>query len=107
MLDDQFGSRRDLQIAAVGRGRGVALSNESLRVRAILVPRRDAEAGVFIVQRTAGELFNASGVNAVVLPVPVSADDREMTDLILLQPGEEGIRFVAKAAEIGVIVDLL
>ena len=96
MLDGQVVTGGDLQETAVGCRRRVFLLDQPLRVRAILRTRRDTETGVFIVQRATGELFDTRGMDAVVLPVPVSADDFEVTNLILLQPGEESNRFVAE-----------
>jgi len=107
MLDQQLISRADLQEAALGRDRGVGLLHEGLRVGAFPGSGHHAHAGVFIVERTAGKLVNAGRMDAVILPVTITANEREIVDPVLLQPGEESIGFMPETAEVSVVVDLL
>ena len=90
---------------APGRLRvNVRLADQALRVGRGLVTRLDPGDGIFVVERANRELLETLRVDAVVLPVPVAAENEHVFDLLPGEPSEKGIRLGAEALGIRVVV---
>ena len=66
----------------------------------------DAESGIGVDQRAAGELLETRSVPGVVLPVTVAAQDVEVLveKAVSAEPVEELAAFVPEAADVAVVV---
>ena len=82
------------------------LFDQALRIGGFRVAGMDAFDGVFVVERADGEFFNSCGMNAVVLPVPVTTEDEDIFDFLLLQPREKRVRLGAETRVVRVVVAL-
>ena len=79
--------------------------DEAFRIGAGRGEGLGAEARVFVIECTTGKLLKSVGVNGVVLPVTVTTDIVDASELFGGEPFEETFDFVLEAAERGVVVD--
>src|SRR5688572_27551667 len=92
---------------AAGRlGIKVRLFDQAVRIRSFLRTGRNAQPGILVVERPARELLHAARMNAVILPVTVTAKNHEAGDLLVLQPAKKAIALMTKPIDVGMIVDL-
>ena len=84
--DTQGRIRIDRHLHKSTRWLGVkeGLFYQPLGVGGFRVAGLDAFDGVFVVERANGEFLNSSGMDAVILPVAVTAEDEGIFDFFLL-----------------------
>ena len=87
---------------------GVLVDDPAVGIGRPRVARRNGREGVGIAEGPTGELFHAAGMDGVILPVAVTADEIEIPrqQTVPGQPAEELPGFVLKAADVGVAVPL-
>lgn len=95
---------RDMQESAARLGIKEALIDESFGIGRVFAAGLFAADRVFVVQRAAGKLLEASGMHAVVLPVTVAAEAHHIFHLVFREPREEAVCLVFESACVGVIV---
>ena len=106
-----WGARRagfeiDVQKATAWRGVRVRLSDVGLGIVRFRIARRSTQTGVLFVQRATGKLAETVGMDGLVFPMPITAEDEEgcWMDGTGFQPFEKGLGFVIESLEIGVVV---
>ena len=106
--DKQRGIRicRHLQESPGWLGTKEGLFYDTLGIGGLWVAGLDAFDRVFVVERADGKFLHAGGMDAVVLPMAVAAEDEDILDFFLLQPREKRVRLRAETRVVRVVVGL-
>ena len=105
-LDSQTGIRirRDLHKSPRWLGVDKWLFDQTLGISGFRVAGLDALDRIFIIKRADREFFNSRGVNTMVLPVPVAAENEDIFDILPFEPLKKRVRLGAVAVRVRVVV---
>ena len=82
----------------------IGLPNGGLGVGGSRVSRSNAANRIFIIECPAAKLFHAAWMNAVILPVSVSAKDQYIFDLFVGEVLKKRVCFVPKTVGVRVVI---
>ena len=93
-----------MQKSARGVGVKIRLANGGLGIGGSRVSRSDSANRVFIIKGSTAKFLHTAWMNAVILPMSVSAKDQDILDLFVGEVLKKRVCFVPKTVGVRVVI---